>query len=131
MTSLDLTHWNACLDVLSRPLDSLDSVQRPAARVFEYYGRVMNGGHPLHFDVHGDSRDDELLGALKALGAEGHARILTEAFFLRREAKRRRSKEDYVSDSIEQLDMQFGRLSPDIPELLARYFKAHPESFPT
>jgi hypothetical protein len=27
--------------------------------------------------------------------------------------------------------MQFGRLRPEIPELLARYFLAHPESFPT
>lgn len=130
-TSFDPNHWNACLDVLSRPRDSLDVVQRPAARVFEYYGRVMNGGHSLHFDVHGDSRDEELLGALKALGAVGHARILGEAFFLRREAKHRKADEDYVSESIEHLDMQFGGLSPDIPELLARYFKAHPESFPT
>jgi hypothetical protein len=130
-TTLDPNHWNACLKILSRPLDSLDAMQRPAARVFEYYGRVMNGGHSLHFDVHGDSRDEELLEALKALGAAGHARILSEAFFLRREAKRRRSEEDYASEAIEQLDMQFGRLSPDIPELLARYFKGHPESFPT
>jgi len=99
--------------------------------VFEYYGRVMNGGHSLHFDVHGDSRDEELVRALKALGADGHARILAEAFFLRREAKRRSGEEDYASESIEQLDIQFGRLSPDIPELLARYFKAHPGSFPT
>ena len=129
-TQLDPNYWNACLDVLSRPLDSLDGVQRPAARVFEYYGRVMNGGHSLHFGIHGDSRDEELLGALKAVGAAGHARILAAAFFLRLQAKRRRSEEDYVSESIEQLDMQFGRLSPDIPELLARYFQAHPESFP-
>ena len=130
-TALAPNHWNACLDILSRPLDSLDSVQSPAARVFEYYGRVMNGGHSLHFDVHGDSRDEDLLGALRTLGGDGHARILAEAFFLRREAKRRRSEEDYVSESIEQLDMGFERLSPDIPELLARHFKAHPESFPT
>jgi len=108
----------------------MDAVQRPAARVFEYYGRVMNGGHTLHFDVHGDSRDEELLCALKELGAVSHARILAEAFFLRREAKRHRSEEDYVSESIEQLDMEFGRLNPDIPELLARYFQGHPESFP-
>ena len=130
LNSFDADHWNACLEVLSHPLDSLDSVQRPAARVFEYYGRVMNGGHSLHFDVHGDSRDEELLHALKELGAGSHAHILAEAFFLRREAKRSRSEQDYVSESIEQLDMQFGRLHPDIPELLARYFKAHPESFP-
>jgi hypothetical protein len=130
-TLLDPNHWNACLDILNRPIDALDSVQRPAARVFEYYGRVMNGGHSLHFDVHGDARDEELLRALKELGAVGHARILAEAFFLRREAKRRTNEEDYVSETIEQLDMQFGRLRPDIPELFARYFKAHPDSFPT
>jgi hypothetical protein len=131
LKSFDADHWNACLKVLSRPLDSLDSVQRPAARVFEYNGRVMNGGHSLHFDVHGDSNDEELLGALKTLGADSHRRILAEAFFLRRDAKRHRDEGDYVSESIEGLDMQFGRLKPDIPELLARYFKAHPESFPT
>lgn len=128
--SFEAGSWNACLKALSRPLDSLDAVQRPAARVFEYYGRVMNGGHLLHFDVHGDSRDEELLQALKSLGADRHARILAEAFFLRREVKRGRGEEDYVSESIEQLDIQFGELRPDIPELLALYFKAHPESFP-
>jgi hypothetical protein len=128
--TFDANNWNACLEVLGRPLDSLDAVQRPAARVFEYYGRVMNGGHSLHFDVHGDSRDEELLQALKTLGADGHARILAETFYLRREAKHHRSEADYASESIEQLDLQFGRLRPDIPELLARYFKRHPESFP-
>jgi len=128
-TSFDPSHWNACLKVLNGPLDSLNSVQRPAARVFEYYGRVMNGGHSLHFDVHGYSCDEELISALKTLGADGHARILAEAFFLRSEAQHDRGEEDYVSESIEQLDMRFGRLTPDIPELLARYFKAHPGSF--
>ena len=123
-------HWNACLSILSRPLDLMDSVQRPAARVFEYYGRVMNGGHSLHLAVHGDSRDEELLRALKELGAGRYARILAEAFFLRREATLRSNEEDYAAESIEQLDKEFGRLSPDIPELLARYFKAPPESFP-
>jgi hypothetical protein len=90
----------------------------------------MNGGHSLHFDVHGDSCDEELLQALKSLGADRHLRILAEAFFLRGEAKRRKNEGDYASESIEELDMQFGRLRPDIPELLARYFKAHPENFP-
>ena len=123
-------YWNACLEVICRPVETLDAIQRRAARVFEYYGRVMNGGHSLHFDAHGDSRDEELLHALRELGAASHARVLAEAFFLRDEAKRRKSEEDYVSESIEQLDIQFGQLRPDIPELLARYFKAHPESFP-
>jgi hypothetical protein len=122
--------WNACLEVLGRPIETLDAVQRPAARVFEYYGRVMNGGHSLHFDVHGDSRDEELLRALRELDADRHARILAETFFLRSEAKRNRGEEDYTSESIEELDLEFGRLKPDIPELLARYFRAHPETFP-
>jgi hypothetical protein len=130
LNSFEAGHWNACLKVLSLPLELLDSVQRPAARVFEYYGRVMNGGHSLYFDVHGDSRDEELLQALKSIGADRHARILAEVFFLRGEPQHDESEEDYVSESIEQLDMQFGRLNPDIPELLARYFKAHPNSFP-
>ncbi len=60
------------------------------------------------------------------LGADRHARILAEAFFLRREAKLDRGQEDYASESIEELDLQFGGLKPDIPELLARYFRAHP-----
>jgi hypothetical protein len=123
-------HWNACLQLLLRPIETLDPIQRPAARVFEYYGRVMNGGHSLHLDVHGDSRDEELLRALKQLGASQHARILEEVFFLCREAKRSSADEDYAHESIADLDMQFYGLKPDIPELLARYFKAHPNSFP-
>ena len=128
--SFDPDRWNACLEVLGRPIDTLDPIQRAAARVFEYYGRVMNGGHSLHFGVHGDSCDEELLHALKALGADRHARILAEAFFLRREARRSTDEGDYISESIEELDRQFGRLKPDIPELLARYFKANPKNFP-
>jgi predicted RNase H-like HicB family nuclease len=123
--------WKTCLQILGRPIETLDSIQRPAALVFEYYGRVMNGGHSLHFDVHGDSEDRELVQALHELGAVRHARILREAYFLRREAKRIKGEEDYADESIEDLDLKFGRLNPDIPELLARYFKAHPESFPT
>jgi hypothetical protein len=56
--------------------------------------------------------------------------VLAEAFFLRQEARRSRGEVDYASESIQELDLQFGRLKPDIPELLARYFKAHPDSFP-
>lgn len=123
-------HWNACLEVIGRPVETLDAIQRPAAVVFEYYGRIMNGGHSSYFDARGDSRDEELLRALKTVGAFAHARILAEAFFLEGEAKHRVDEVDYVSESIEDLDLQFGRLQPQIPELLARYFKAHPKSFP-
>ena len=90
----------------------------------------MNGGHASYFDANGDSRDPELLQALKDIGAGRHARILAECYFLRREAKRSRREEDYVAETMQDLDVQFGRIKPDIPELLARYFTSHPESFP-
>jgi hypothetical protein len=122
--------WNACLEVISRPLETLDAIQHPAALVFEYYGRVMNGGHSLHFDVHGDASDPQLLQALRHIAAASHARILAECYFLRREARDSRSDEDYVAETIEDLDGQFYRLEPEILELLARYFQSHPESFP-
>jgi len=48
--SIGPDQWNACLEVLARPIDTLDAVQRPAAHVFEYYGRVMNGGMLLHIE---------------------------------------------------------------------------------
>jgi hypothetical protein len=35
-----------------------------------------------------------------------------------------------VAETMQDLDVQFGRIKPDIPELLARYFTSHPESFP-
>ena len=127
--------WNACLKFLCRPLDDLDAIQRPAALVLNYYGRVMNGGHSSHFDGPEAALNEELLEALRLMGAKQHARILAEAIFLKRDAKRVDEEEieeerAYASETIEDLDMQFGRLKPDIPEFLARYFDAHPESFP-
>jgi len=77
-----------------------------------------------------DARDAAILQALRDIGAAGHARILAECYFLRHEAKRSRGEEDYASETIEDLDLQFGQLKPDILELLTRYFESHPESFP-
>jgi hypothetical protein len=131
----EIDHWNKCLTLLIRPLEELDEVQRPAALVFNYYGRVMNGGHSLHFDGPDASRSEEILAALKLLGANQHARILAEARFLKREADEAdedmiEGERDYASGSIADLDMQYGRLKPEIPDFLAQYFKAHPEHFP-
>lgn len=128
--SLPPDRWNACLAVICSPVATLDAIQRPAALVFEYYGRVMNGGHSSHFDARGDAPDPSLLQALRNIGAARHARILAECYFLRREARRSRGEEDYAAETIEDLDSQFGRLKPDIPELLDKYFASHLESFP-
>ncbi|MGB8353903.1 MAG: DUF4375 domain-containing protein [Chthoniobacteraceae bacterium] len=130
-TLFDPERWNACIKLLCRKLEELDTVQRPASLAFHYYGRVMNGGHSSHFDSHKDAHDDELLQALRDIGANEQARILAEARFLKRDINETIEDErDYASESIEDLDRRFYRLNPDIPELLARYFDAHRESFP-
>jgi len=129
--SIDSARWNACVKLLCLPLDSLNAVQRPAALVFEYDGRVQNGGHTLYFDCHDKEHDIELIQALRTLGAHGQARILREARLLEREASNSRGDEKgYLWEMIEDLDMQYGRVVPDILEVLARYFNAHRESFP-
>jgi len=131
----EASHWNACLKLLLRPFEELDEVQRPAALVFNYYGRVMNGGHSSHFDGPDASRSDEILSALKLLGAKKHARILAEVIFIKRDAEQAdedmiEEQRDYAAETIEDLDVQFGRLKPEIPDYLAKYFKAHPKNFP-
>ena len=118
-TSFDPVRWNACIKLLCRPLDSLDAVQRPAALVFHYDGHVQNGGHSSHWDSP-CADDDELLQALRSTGAHEQARILAEARILKRRN---------ASEEIEELDRRYYRLRPSIPEVLARYFDAHRESF--
>src|SRR5437867_2517129 len=88
---LDAQHWNACIALLSRPLEELNPVQRPAALAFHYYGRVMNGGHSLHFDYREDHLDRELLDALYIIGAHEYAAIFAEV--LRRESESRAKSE--------------------------------------
>jgi hypothetical protein len=118
--SFDPARWNECIKLLCRPLDGLDSIQRPAALVFHYDGRVRNGGQESHWDSP-DADDDELLQALGSIGAYEQARVLAEARIL---------KHRNAGEEIEELDRRYYRLRPDVPELLARYFDAHRESFP-
>ncbi|HXI54197.1 MAG TPA: hypothetical protein VNH84_21945 [Candidatus Saccharimonadales bacterium] len=118
--SFEPARWNACIKLLCRPIDSLDPVQRPAALVFQYDGRVQNGGHSSHWDSP-NTDDAELLEALRSVGAHEQARILAEARLLKR---------CNASEEIEELDRRYYRLRPSIPEVLRRYFDTHRESFP-
>jgi hypothetical protein len=117
--------------VLARPLEEIDSVQRPAALVFRYYGRVMNGGHSLHFDYHEDGFDDELLQALRLIAPE-HAVIFAEVLRRHRRMGQLTEEEQLAeAEFIEfDLDARFDRLEPDVPERLAEYIDAHADSFP-
>ncbi|HTB85676.1 MAG TPA: hypothetical protein VK742_18665 [Candidatus Sulfotelmatobacter sp.] len=118
-TSFDPSRWNACIKLLCRPLDTLDAVQRPAALVFHYDGRVQNGGHSSHWNSP-DASDDELFQALRSIGAHEQAKIFAEGRILKRRN---------ASEEIEELDRRYYRLSPSVQEVLARYFDAYRESF--
>ena len=118
-TSFDPSRWNACIKLLCRSLDTLDDVQRPAALVFHYDGRVQNGGHSSHWDSP-DADDDELFQALRVIGAHEQAKIFAEVRIIKRHN---------ASDEIEELDRRYYRLRPSIHEVLARYFDSHRESF--
>jgi hypothetical protein len=99
----------------------------------------MNGGHSSHFDGPESSRDDDLLGALRVMGAVEHAKILAEALFLKGEAKQAEAEgeeensfnlHEHSWELIEELDCRFYQLKPDLTEFLQKHFDAHPESFP-
>lgn len=129
--SFGADRWNACIKIFARPIEELDDVQPPASLAFRYEGRVMNGGHSLHFDFRQKESNDELLDALKRIGAHQHARILAEAFFLRSNADRASEEErDHTSELIEDLDLAFCRLVPEMSEVIAKYIDAHPDNFP-
>ena len=127
----DPARWSACTELLLRPIESLDPIQRAAALVLLYDGHVQNGGHTSHFDSQLAEHDDELLKALKDMGAHKHAMILTEARFLKRSAEQATDDEsDYYWESIEDLDRGYYRVRPDISDVLADYFDANREHFP-
>jgi hypothetical protein len=128
---MDPDHWNACVDLVCQPIEQLNPVQRTAALVFQYDGEIMNGGHTLHLDRQQGLPDDDLLAALKQIGATAHARLLAEAHFLSRDRiESDENDEDHAAELIEALDRQYGRIKPDINELLENYFIAHPKDFP-
>jgi len=92
---------------------------------------VQNGGHSAHFDSEQTAHDDALLQALNDMGAREQARILAEARILQCAAdEASEDEQDSYWESIQDLDRRYYGLRPDIPEILARYFDAHRESFP-
>ena len=106
-------------------------MQRPAALVFRYYGRVMNGGHSLHFDYREGELDDELLEALRSIAPE-HSVIFAEVLRRHRSMDQLTEEEqDAEAEFIEtQLDARFGLLKPGVPARLAEYIDANADSFP-
>jgi hypothetical protein len=123
--------WNACVDLLCQPLETLDAVQRPAALAFHYDGDVRNGGHSSHFDSMYVAHDVGLIQALRDMGAGEQARILAEARRLNNEANAAKGAEqESLWELIAELDQSFYRVQPSIEEVLMQYFEANKTHFP-
>jgi hypothetical protein len=127
----DARRWNACVDLLCQPLETLDAIQRSAALAFHYDGDVRNGGHSSHFDTLNSTYDDELIQALRNMGAREQARILAEARLFNREAsKAKEGEQESLWEVISDLDQKFYRVRPTIEEILIKYFDANKLHFP-
>jgi hypothetical protein len=131
---MEAEHWNACVDIMGKPMESMSPKQRIAALIFQYHGRVMNGGHTLHFDVNVGVPDADLIAALKAIGALNNAALLAEANFLRRQAdddEEEESEREFAEEMIERdIDCRFYRLENELNALLEKYLVENPSDFP-
>jgi hypothetical protein len=127
-------HWNASIDIMTEPIESLSPVRRVAALVFQYHGRVMNGGDTLHFDARANKSDAELIAALKTIGAANNAAIVAEANFLRRQAddeEEDESEREFAIEMIEaDIDPRFGKIERKLMISLENYLESHPVEFP-
>lgn len=123
--------WNRSLNLLSRSLQELDPIQRTAALVFHYDGRIQNGGHSLYFDFPDSEDNQELIRALREVGALEQSRLLREACVLQKmESEADQDEVESIWATLAELDRNYHALRPDISELLVRYFTEHPSSFP-
>jgi hypothetical protein len=133
--------WNACVDIcFSSELADLEPIQRRLALVLRYEGEVCNGGHLQYFTNDAGEYADDTVTALRAIGANDLATILTEATARWTSAARLgpADADEYVAVALEQefrdLDDAFYAL--DVPgnpsrlhDLMKRYVDKHYDAF--
>ncbi|MBQ7874382.1 MAG: DUF4375 domain-containing protein [Oscillospiraceae bacterium] len=102
--------WN---DFVSRAaendVDDLSGFEKTAALVFWYDAEVNNGGHSAYFDCFENVDPEELISALKEIGAGEYADIFSLALL---------SGED---DDYSEADERFGEKESSLAELLMKY----------
>jgi hypothetical protein len=127
--------WNAFVGIILSPYDELDPVQRIGHHALWYESELNNGGHLQYFENHGTARIQEVIDALKHIGADCQADVLARAAQRRHSKPRKRigTVEEYVSTALageyDDLDSEFYACKPEICNLLERYLKAHESSF--
>ncbi|HWB09873.1 MAG TPA: DUF4375 domain-containing protein [Pirellulales bacterium] len=129
--------WNEFIHILAMsPTEQLTMVQRVAQDAFWYESEIQNGGHLQYFENQGANRVEDVVSALRKMGARGQAAILTQAFARYKEEEPRhkiRTVEDFCDVSLDQayfdLDQAFAACTPGMTALLQQYLINHEAEF--
>jgi hypothetical protein len=128
--------WNEYVALLGGSVyRDLTPTQRPAHLVFWYENEVQTGGHLQYFENHGVERVDEVVSALRLLGADCQAEVLTRAVkqYFSRPRTKIKSIEEFVGAGLageyNSLDHAFYACQPELPGLLEAYLKNHQAEF--
>lgn len=124
--------WNAFIDLLAvEDSANLDVKQRQAQLVFWYDSEVQNGGHFQFFENRGTDAVPETIDALKALGAEQHANVLSQAHSLasKRQWGTISSAEEFVEEALESgladFDSAYHACKPTVDEILESHLRGN------
>lgn len=118
------------------PLEECTPVQRKAALVFWYQAEVNNGGHFQYFTNSAGAHRMEALQALRQLGAQKAAEVLSLAILTvaGSEQSHPRSLEEYAeqeADSgLRSLDSEYYKSADaEVQDALLSYLKTHEQEF--
>lgn len=120
--------WNSFVDlIIMTEYEDLSPRQRGAHLALWYQSEVMNGGHLQYFENRGTIHLEETIEALRALGAEAQAAILSQARerYFAKERPRIDSVWEYVKEArkleYEDLDNAFYNAKPSLDALLEKH----------
>jgi len=119
--------WNAFIDLLAmEDYGALSVIQRKAHLAFWYDSEVQNGGHGQYFENRGVSRLSETTAALRDLGLECQAEVLSRASAALSTTEPGADWADTLPDSfIDELDAAFHRCTPTVTEALEQHLARH------
>lgn len=128
--------WNTFVELLGYTEPRNLSVnQRAAQLVFFYENEVQNGGHLQFFENGGANQIQQLVGALKRLGAACQASVLVNAGdrWLEKDRPKIRTTEEFVEAAREgefdSADLAFHECLPPLMDVLEDYLKHHQAEF--
>jgi len=133
--------WNIFIDIVAcGDMSDMSDIQKKAALCFWYDSELQNGGHLQYFEntsVNGVTDYQEVVAALKQLGAIQQAEILSKAISVRDTEKRGFIKTvnefaDRAREGLyDSLDKEYYDCSPDIVSLLQNMLEKHQSEFIT